>query len=57
MFEGKELAGCWRKLRCWGLHDSFWSTNAVGDQAKEGGRAFRIFVERRVGHQAFLSKT
>ena len=57
MFEGKELAGCWRKVRYWGLHDLFWSTNAVGDQAKEGGRAFRIFVERRVGHQAFLSKT
>jgi hypothetical protein len=35
MSEGKELAGYWRKLRKWELHYSFWSTNAIGGQAKE----------------------
>jgi hypothetical protein len=34
MCEGKELACCWRKLRKWELHDSFWSTNAIGGQAE-----------------------
>ena len=57
MSEGKELAVCWRKLRYWGIHDSFWSTNAIGGQAKEDemvGGHLEVLWREEEAMQGFL---
>ena len=59
MSKGKELAGCWRQLRGWGLHDWFWSTNALGSQGKGeemvGGR-IEFWERNEEAMQSFVSK-
>jgi hypothetical protein len=59
MSEGKELAGCCRKLRYWKIHDSFWSTNAIAGDAKEGemvGEHLEFLWREEEAMQGFLSK-